>query len=116
MVHGFPIGIEPEDFKQRMRSEEVQKEMGCLEKGLQGQRIVLGVDRLDYIKGIPQKLKAFDRLLTKHPEWLGKVTMIQLAIPTRAEVSVYQRLKEEVEQLVGHINGKHGLWRPEPLL
>jgi trehalose-6-phosphate synthase len=112
IVHGFPIGIEPEDFRERMESEGVKRELENLRKNFEGQKIVLGVDRLDYIKGIPQKLRAFDRFLTEHPEWVGKVNLIQLAIPTRAEVTTYQRLREEVEGLVGHINGKHGRFPP----
>ena len=108
IVHGFPIGIEPEDFKQRLASKEVQCELSKLEHAFKDQKVIVGVDRLDYIKGIPQKLRAFDRFLTSHPEWVGKVTMIQLAIPTREEVVTYQKAREEVEQIVGHINGKHG--------
>ena len=108
IVHGFPIGIEPSEFKDRLASKETQDEQAKLENNFKGQKIIVGVDRLDYIKGIPQKLKAFDRFLTENPDWLGKVTLIQLAIPTRADVGTYQRLREEVERLVGHINGKHG--------
>ncbi len=108
IVPGFPIGIEPEDFREKMETEGVKRELAKLRKNFEGQKIILGVDRLDYIKGIPQKLRAFDRFLTEHPEWVGKVTLIQLAIPTRAEVTTYQRLREEVESLVGHVNGKHG--------
>lgn len=110
IVHGFPIGIEAKEFTERIETEEVQREIANLEADFRGQRILVGVDRLDYIKGIPQKLRAFDRLLTDYPEWRGKVTLIQLAIPTRADVPTYQKLREEVEQLVGHINGKHGMW------
>lgn len=113
IVHGFPIGIEADEFRLRMETyEEVAREITRLEAGFQGQKILVGVDRLDYIKGIPQKLKAYDRFLTDHPEWKGKVTLIQLAIPTRDEVGTYQRLRKEVERLVGHINGKHGLSLP----
>lgn len=109
ILHGFPIGIEPGEFTAKVESDEVQKEITKLEKEFNGQKILLGVDRLDYIKGIPQKVMAFDRFLTAHPEWVGKVTMIQLAIPTRADVPTYQRLREEVERLIGHVNGKHGM-------
>ncbi|EXJ90236.1 hypothetical protein A1O1_03335 [Capronia coronata CBS 617.96] len=115
ILHGFPIGIEPEEFTQKVQSAEVQKEIAKLEKEFNGQKILLGVDRLDYIKGIPQKVRAFDRFLTAHPEWVGKVTMIQLAIPTRADVPTYQRLREEVEQLIGHVNGKHGTFTHTPI-
>ncbi|KEF58144.1 uncharacterized protein A1O9_06068 [Exophiala aquamarina CBS 119918] len=115
IVHGFPIGIEPNEFKVRLSAEETQTELAKLESSFEGQKIIVGVDRLDYIKGIPQKLKAFDRFLTKNPDWLGKVTLIQLAIPTRSDVGTYQKLREEVERLVGHINGKHGSFSHTPI-
>lgn len=108
IVHGFPIGIEPDEFKQRLETAEVQDIISKLEKDFQGQKVIVGVDRLDYIKGIPEKLKAFDRFLTKNLDWIGKVVLIQLAIPTRSDVAAYQRLRNEIERLIGHINGKHG--------
>jgi trehalose 6-phosphate synthase len=112
IVHGFPIGIEPDEFKQRLESAEVQEIISKLGKDFRGQKVIVGVDRLDYIKGIPQKLKAFDRFLTEYPGWVGKVVLVQLAIPTRSDVDTYQRLREEVERLIGHINGKHGTYCP----
>ncbi|KAK5029296.1 hypothetical protein LTS07_005758 [Exophiala sideris] len=115
IVHGFPIGIEPGDFREKMETDAVKQELDGLKKYFTGQKILLGVDRLDYIKGIPQKLRAFDRFLTEHPEWLGKVVLIQLAIPTRPDVVTYQRLREEVESLVGHVNGKHGTFSHTPI-
>lgn len=72
----------------------------------------MGVDRLEYIKGSPQRLKAFDLFLTENPDWIGKVVLVQLAIPTRSDVKTYQRLREEVECLIGHIKGKRGAFRP----
>jgi len=69
----------------------------------------VGVDRLDYTKGIPLKLLAFDKFLTDNPQWVGKVVLIQLAIPTRADVEEYKKLRQSVELLVGNINGKHGM-------
>ncbi|KAL6243337.1 hypothetical protein RBB50_009889 [Rhinocladiella similis] len=115
IVHGFPIGIEPESFRQQMESECVKRELTKLKTSFKGRKIILGVDRLDYIKGIPQKLMAFDRFLTEHPDWVGKVCLIQLAIPTRAEVDTYKKLREEVEALVGHVNGKHGTFSSTPI-
>lgn len=69
---------------------------------------MLGVDRLDYTKGLPQKLRALDKMLVDNPDWVGKVVMVQLCVPTRTGVSEYQLLRSEVEGLVGYINGKHG--------
>jgi trehalose 6-phosphate synthase len=108
VVHSFPIGIDPEEFKQRMESEATQREIEALEKEFVGKKILIGVDRLDYSKGIPQKLLAYDKFLTDNPEWTGRVVLIQLAIPTRPNVKEYIKLRREVESLVGNINGKHG--------
>ena len=73
-----------------------------------GKQIVLGVDRLDYIKGIPQKIAAFSTFLEKHPEHVGRTILIQVAIPTRSDVEKYKELKSIVDELVGRINGKYG--------
>lgn len=103
IVHGFPIGIEPDEFKQRLESAEVQEIISTLEKDFQGQKVIVGVDRLDYIKGIPQKLKVFDRFLTENPEWIGKVVLIQLAIPTRSDVDTYRNSLLFSTSCIGHI-------------
>ncbi|XP_026680587.1 alpha,alpha-trehalose-phosphate synthase [UDP-forming]-like [Diaphorina citri] len=68
--------------------------------------LVLSVDRLDYTKGLVHRLKAFETLLEKHPEHLEKVTLLQIAVPSRTDVKEYQDLKEEMDQLVGRINGR----------
>lgn len=77
-------------------------------------KIIVSVDRLDYTKGIPERLRAFERLLEKYPEWIGHVTYYLLATPSREGVETYRRLKEHVDQLIGHINGKYSLlaWTP----
>lgn len=69
---------------------------------------MVGVDRLDYVKGLPQKLRALEVLLTNHPELVGSVVLVQIAIPTRGEVEEYQNLRVLVNELVGRINGKFG--------
>ena len=78
---------------------------------------MVGVDRLDYVKGLPQKLRAMEVLLTNHPELVESVVLVQIAIPTRGEVEEYQNLRVLVNELVGRINGKFGeshLCRPFP--
>ncbi|XP_055710055.1 uncharacterized protein LOC129805859 [Phlebotomus papatasi] len=70
------------------------------------QQIILGVDRLDYTKGLVNRLKAFELLLEKHPEHLGNVNLLQISVPSRTDVKEYQELKEEMDQLVGRINGR----------
>ena len=69
---------------------------------------MVGVDRLDYVKGLPQKLRALEVLLSNHPELAGSVVLVQIAIPTRGEVEEYQNLRVLVNELVGRINGKFG--------
>lgn len=75
---------------------------------------MVGVDRMDYLKGVPQKLHAFDAFLTKYPEWVGKVVLIQVAVPTRPDVEEYQRLRTEVNGLIGSIAGKYGKYSIVP--
>lgn len=70
------------------------------------QKIILGVDRLDYTKGLVNRLKAFEVLLEKHPEHREEITLLQVSVPSRTDVKEYQDLKEEMDQLVGKINGR----------
>lgn len=109
MAQEFPIGIDPEEFRTSMASEATQSKLASLRHNFQGKKVILGVDRLDYIKGIPQKLYAFDKMLNENPNWIGKVVMFQLCVPTRSAVLEYKVLRKEVEGLVGRINGNHGL-------
>ncbi|MCJ1257717.1 Trehalose-6-P synthase/phosphatase complex synthase subunit [Lignoscripta atroalba] len=83
----FPIGIDPEEFSAK---------------------VIVGVDRLDYIKGVPQKLHAFELFLSKHPDWVGKLVLVQVAVPTRQDVEEYQNLRAVVNELVGRIHGRYG--------
>jgi trehalose-6-phosphate synthase len=78
--------------------------------GFRGTKVILGVDRLDCIKGIPQKLQAFDELLGQYPELIGNVILLQVAIPSRGDLKAHQDLKEEIQQLVGRINGRYGMF------
>jgi trehalose 6-phosphate synthase/phosphatase len=77
-------------------------------------KIILSVDRLDYTKGIPQRLEAFDLFLEKYPEYKKQVTLIIVAVPSRTGVETYKMIKQQVDELVGRINGKHGTidWMP----
>lgn len=116
VVHEFPIGIEASEFHQKLASDNAQEKLRRLETDFRDKKVLLGVDRLDYIKGIPQKILAFDKFLTDSPQWLGKVVLIQLAIPTRADVDEYRKQRLEVERLVGFVNGKHGSFSYTPII
>lgn len=105
----FPIGIEPEPFFNNFSSSKVRNRIAEIKERVGDCKVIIGIDRLDYIKGVPQKLYALDQLLTKRPDLRGKVTLIQVAVPTRTDVLEYQQLKVLVEGLVGQINGKHGI-------
>ncbi|KAE8690485.1 Alpha,alpha-trehalose-phosphate synthase 1 [Hibiscus syriacus] len=72
------------------------------------EKVMLGVDRLDMIKGIPQKILAFEKFLDENPIWRSKVVLLQIAVPTRTEVPEYQKLRSQVHAIVGRINGRFG--------
>jgi trehalose 6-phosphate synthase/phosphatase len=107
-----PMGIDFAGFSERAGSSEVNAER--LELRAMGQHLLVGVDRLDYTKGIPRRMLALEQLLLKHPEWLGKVTLVQVAVPSRGDVGSYQRFRGEIEGLVGKLNGRFGTptWTP----
>ncbi len=106
-VGGFPIGIFPESFRETPDPTLVQ-ETEDLTRSLGTAKLVLGVDRLDYTKGIPERLVAFGRLLELFPEWRGKVSLIQISVPSRADVPEYAEQRAEVEGIVGRVNGQFG--------
>ncbi len=107
-VAAFPIGIDPEKFVEGLKKPKVQARIAALERKFEGVKLIVGVDRLDYIKGVPQKLHALEVFLTEHPEWVGKVVLVQVAVPSRQDVEEYQNLRAVVNELVGRINGKFG--------
>ncbi len=86
----------------------MKSRIGQLEQRFGGVKVIVGVDRLDYIKGVPQKLHGLELFLTQHPEWIGKVVLVQLAVPSRQDVEEYQNLRSTVNELVGRINGRFG--------
>lgn len=104
----FPIGIDPEKFVDALETPKVKARVAHLERKFEGVKLIVGVDRLDYIKGVPQKLHALEVFLTEHPEWIGKVVLVQVAVPSREDVEEYQNLRAVVNELVGRINGKFG--------
>ncbi len=88
--------------------EEVKNRIARLKEKFKDVKVLIGVDRLDYIKGVPQKLHAFEQFLSQHPEWNEKVVLIQIAVPSREDVEEYQHLRQIVNELVGDINGHFG--------
>ncbi|MGE3453628.1 MAG: trehalose-6-phosphate synthase [Kofleriaceae bacterium] len=102
----YPIGVDPLSF--RLELGDVDRDIVGLRVALGDRRLILGVDRLDYAKGIPERLLAFERFLELFPEWRGRVTFVQVSVPSRAEVPEYAELRQQVETLVGRINGRFG--------
>ena len=110
----YAIGTDPTTFERWARSAQADLQSRRLRQSVRGRRILLGVDRLDYTKGIAERLSAFERLLERHPHWRGRVSLIQISAPSRTRVPEYITQKQEVEQLVGAINGRfsEGDWTP----
>ena len=104
-IGSFPISIDFGGFARQAGSPIVAGAARQLRETMPNQQIVLGVDRLDYSKGIPEKLKAFRNALERFDELRGKITLIQVAVPSRKDIPEYQTLRAEIEGLVGKING-----------
>jgi trehalose 6-phosphate synthase/phosphatase len=106
-VSVHPIGIDLDHFDRLLDDPEVHAEMEDLRRSLAGRRVVLGIDRLDYSKGLRHKLRAFQSFLENHQRDGERVVLIQVAVPSRTEVEKYKELRRQIEELVGRINGLH---------
>lgn len=105
-VGSFPISIDFKEFARQGAEESLVREVRRLREAMKSPKIILGVDRLDYSKGIPQRLEAFENALHRFPDLRGKVSLVEVVSPSRADIPEYRRLKVEIERLVGQINGK----------
>ncbi len=103
----FPIGIDFREMAQRAATSEVTARIAEVRSAMPDPRIILGVDRLDYTKGIPQRLNAFRLALEQFPELHRQVTLTQVVVPSRTDIPEYADLKAEIERLVGEINGQY---------
>ncbi|MFW5801144.1 MAG: bifunctional alpha,alpha-trehalose-phosphate synthase (UDP-forming)/trehalose-phosphatase [Spirochaeta sp.] len=124
-VDVFPMGIDYERFAESGTHHEVKQHIEEIRESMGHRKMILSVDRLDYSKGIPNRLWGYRYFLESHPEWLGKVTLAMIVAPSREGVPQYQELKREVEELVSDINGAFGtidwvpvqyFYRPFPFL
>lgn len=114
-VGSFPIGIDYEGFLKQAAGQTVGDKAAQLNQMLPDRQLILGVDRLDYTKGIPDRLRAFRYALMRYPELHERVTLIQVVVPSREEIPKYHELKTQIERLVGEINGQFtrpGGWVP----
>src|SRR5213076_3104961 len=110
----FPIGIDFDSFEKGATSELVVQRSQQLRANFPGCQLVLGVDRLDYSKGIPERLRAYRDALERHPELRGRVVLIQVVVPSRVEIPRYHEFKQRIDRLVGDINGRFSTstWLP----
>lgn len=103
-----PVGIDPDDFAQTAYEAAGHLPTQRLRQSLHGAALLFGADRLDHAKGLPHRVDAFDLLLRQHPEYRRQVSSLQVAAPSREEVPEYRRLRREMDERVGQLNGRHG--------
>ena len=118
VVRPFPISVDLDSIRERSMSEAVTARLRRFrhQLGLTNHRVLLGVDRIDYTKGIPERLRALDRLLELHPEYLGKLRFVQIGSPSRTRIRRYQELARDIRTLVEEINWKHAQERWVPII
>ncbi len=106
-VDAFPMGINYGSFRNAIKDSEVKELIREFREEYSGKRVVLSVDRLDYSKGLIQRLEAFRLLLKNHPEWINKVSLVMILVPSRDSVDRYQDLKTKIDEMIGKINGEY---------
>ena len=116
VVEPFPISVDFDALSQEAETEEVQREMENLrsEFDLKDKYIGIGMDRMDYTKGIPERLQALDQFFAEYPEYKGKVVFIQAGMPSRTQIESYKSVMQKIDNLINDINGKYGTdsWQP----
>ncbi len=113
-VDTFPMGIDFDRFAASTDIPEVVKARTRFSRSVGNTKSILSVDRLDYSKGIANRLLGFDRFLATHKQWHGRISLIMIVVPSREAVDKYQNMKRQIDELVGEINGKYGTldWSP----
>ena len=107
-VGAFPIGIDAEDFEATLRSPGARRSFDAIAANSVFRSLIVGVDRLDYSKGLEERLLGYEQLLKDHPEYQGHTQLLQIAPPTREEVDAYQEIRSRLESQCGRINGEYG--------
>ncbi len=110
----FPIGIDPQKFAQLAAKAVTHPDVSRLRRSLNGEALAIGVDRLDYSKGLVNRIKAFDKMWSLYPQFLRAASLLQIATPSRGAIEAYGNLQSEVARLVSDVNGIHGEvdWTP----
>jgi trehalose 6-phosphate synthase len=113
-IGDFPVGVETENFNKLARRAIKSSFVGGVLSSLSGRSMIIGVDRLDYSKGIQNRLEAFERFLGTYPEWQDNVTYLQITPKSRSEIPEYSDMERNVSSTVGRVNGKYGeaSWTP----
>lgn len=113
-VSAYPIGVDYAKFRAQLDTKETKDALKQLQASYETQKLILSVDRLDYSKGIPERLEAFRLLLEQRPKYRGKIKLLMIAVPSRTGVEAYQHLRDEIEKTVSRINGTYGTvdWAP----
>lgn len=114
LARAFPIGLDVDEFLALAESREARDTLQMLREQFARRKLLIGIDRLDYSKGLPQRVRAFRSLLLRYPENRSSATLIQVAAPSREDVNAYADLRRELEGLCGAINGDYGEldWMP----
>jgi trehalose 6-phosphate synthase/phosphatase len=114
VAQAFPISIDYKKYSELAHNDSIQCSEESIRSLLNGNKLAISVDRLDYSKGIIQRLQAYDAFLQQYPEWREKITLLHLVVPSRDTVRNYKELKEEMDRLVNDINGKYATinWQP----
>jgi alpha,alpha-trehalose-phosphate synthase [UDP-forming] len=108
LIRSFPIGIDFDEFDMHARQPEVAARAAEIREDMRGRQIILGVDRLDYTKGLPERLRAFQHLLATYKSLRRQVSLVQIVVPSRENIPRYHELKLETETLISQINGQFG--------
>ncbi|WP_028008171.1 alpha,alpha-trehalose-phosphate synthase (UDP-forming) [Solimonas flava] len=115
IARAFPIGIDTAQFAQMARSEDARRDAERLKAAIFNRAQIIGVDRLDYTKGLPERFLAYQKLLEDYPDAHGQVSFLQIAPTSRGDVPEYVHIREELETLAGHINGRFAQFDWTPL-
>ncbi|MGM0419791.1 MAG: alpha,alpha-trehalose-phosphate synthase (UDP-forming) [Bacillota bacterium] len=113
-VIALPLGIDFQGLKEQAESLEIKQRAKNIKANHSATRLLVGVDRLDYTKGILERLKAIDKLLELHPEYIGEITLLQRIAPSRIHIEAYEEMEAEIDRAVGDINGRYQQegWQP----
>lgn len=104
----FPIGIAVQEFAEQAQRASQDSDTRRLRASLNGSQLLIGVDRIDYSKGLRERLRAYDRLFERYPRLKRQLSMLQIAIPSRSSIEIYRNLQHDIAALAGEVNARHG--------